>query len=111
MLNLSTATRIFLATTPVDLRAIFKRLGGLVQLLLRQASLCCHWFVFATPSRNRVKILVWDGSCLWVLGKRLERCRFTWTKGRGSSAGLRPEYLGALLSGLEVTATASWYPR
>lgn len=111
MLNLSAATRIFVATTPVDLRASFNRLGSLVQQVLSQDPLSGHWFVFTNEPRNRVKILVWDGSGLWVLAKRLERGRFTWPKGQGPSAALRPEELSALLSGLEVTAKANWYRR
>ena len=111
MLTLGSATRVFVATGPVDLRGSFNRLSSLVEGVLAQDPLSGHWFVFTNQRRNRVKVLVWDGSGLWVLAKRLERGRFSWPAAQGASAALRAEELGALLSGLEVTAKADWYRR
>jgi len=111
MLSLGAATRIFVATTPIDLRGSFNRLSSLVEQTLAQDPLSGHWFVFTNLRRNRVKVLVWDGSGLWVCAKRLERGKFSWPKGQGVSATLRPEELSALLSGLEITAKANWYRR
>jgi transposase len=111
MLTLSTATRIFVATTPVDLRGSFNRLSSLVEKVLAQDPLSGHWFVFTNQRKNRVKILVWDGTGLWVLAKRIEAGRLSWPRVEGASANLRPEELGALLSGLEVTEKAGWYRR
>ena len=111
MLTLGSATRIFVATAPVDLRGSFNRLNSLVEKVLAQDPLSGHWFVFTNRRKNRVKILVWDGSGLWVLAKRIEAGRLSWPQAEGTSASLRPEELGALLSGLEVTAKAGWYRR
>lgn len=111
MLSLGAATRIFVATSPVDLRGSFNRLSALVTQVLAQDPLSGHWFVFTNQRRNRIKILVWDGSGLWVLAKRIERGCLSWPKAEGVSTSLRPEELGALLSGLEVTAKADWYRR
>ena len=109
MLNLSAAARVFVATTPVDLRGSFNRLFALTQSVLQQDPLSGHWFVFTNRLRNRVKVLFWDGSGLWVCAKRLERGRFTWPQAQSPSASLRSEELIALLSGLEVRAKANWY--
>lgn len=111
MLNLSAATRVFVATAPVDLRGSFNRLFALTQAVLQQDPLSGHWFVFTNRQRNRVKVLFWDGSGLWVCAKRLERGRFTWPSAENASASLRSEELSALLSGLEVQAKANWYRR
>jgi transposase len=111
MLSLPTATRVFVATVPVDLRGSFNRLFALTQAVLQQDPLSGHWFVFTNRQRNRVKILFWDGSGLWVCAKRLERGRFTWPDTERPSASLRSEELSALLSGLEVQAKANWYRR
>jgi len=111
MLSLAAATRVFVATAPIDLRGGFDRLSGLVTQVLAQDPLSGHWFVFTNQRRNRLKILVWDGSGLWVCAKRLERGRFSWPAAEEPSAVLRPEELSALLCGLEVRAKADWYRR
>jgi transposase len=109
MLSITGATRVFVAVTPVDLRGSFNRLSSLVQQVLAQDPLAGHWFVFTNRRRNRIKILVWDGSGLWVLAKRLEKGRFSWPQVDGPSASLRPGELSALVCGLEVRAKANWY--
>ena len=75
MLNLSAATRVFIALAPVDLRGSFNRLSARAQNQLAQDPLSGHLFVFTNRLRNRLKILFWDGSGLWVCAKRLERGR------------------------------------
>jgi len=102
---------VFVATQPVDLRASFNRLFALTQSVLQQDPVSGHWFVFTNQERNRVKVLFWDGSGLWVCAKRLEKGRFSWPKSCESCARLRSEELLALLSGLEVKEKAGWYRR
>lgn len=111
MLNLAAATRVFVATQPVDLRRSFNGLFACVQQQLRLDPLSGHLFVFCNRTRNRLKILVWDGSGLWVCAKRLERGRFSWPQGENAVAILRNEELIALTSGLEVHAKRGWYRR
>ncbi len=111
MLNFSPAVRVFVALAPVDLRGSFNRLSALAQNQLAQDPLSGHLFVFANRSRNRVKILFWDGSGLWVCAKRLEQGRFSWPTGEGASVALRAAQLSALLSGLEVREKDGWYRR
>jgi len=111
MLNLSAATRAFIALTPVDLRGSFNRLSALAQTHLAQDPLSGHLFVFTNRRRNRLKILFWDGTGLWVCAKRLERGRFSWPSGAGPSVTWRGEQLSALVSGLEVRPKAGWYRR
>ncbi len=112
MLSCSSGTRIFVAIQPVDLRASFNRLFALTQSVLQQDPLSGHWFVFTNAPRNRVKVLFWDGSGLWVCAKRLEQGRFSWpSAGQRECARLRGEELLALLSGLEVRQKPGWYRR
>ena len=111
MLSPTAATRVFVATAAVDLRTGFSRLSHLVQHVLAQDPLSGHWFVFSNASRNRLKILYWDGTGLWILAKRLEQGRFSWPGPDGATATLRPEELVALLCGLEVRAKPGWYRR
>jgi len=111
MLTLSAATRVFVATAPVDLRASFNRLFALTQSVLQQDPLSGHWFVFTNRQRTRLKILFWDGTGLWCCAKRLERGRFSWVNDPAPCATLRGEELIVLLAGLEVRPKAGWYRR
>jgi len=109
MLSISPATRVFVALTPVDMRQSFNGLHAQVESLLQENPLSGHLFVFSNRLKNRVKILFWDGSGLWVCAKRLERGRFGWPIGEGASLCLRPEELQLLLHGLEGRSRRGWY--
>ena len=71
MFGLTTATRVFAATGATDMRIGFDGLFGLVRDVLGEDPLSGHLFLFANRDRTRIKILVWDGSGLWVCAKRL----------------------------------------
>ena len=109
MLSLSPATRIFLALAPIDGRKSFNGLYTLVKETLQQEPTSGYFFVFTNKSRNRLKILFWDGSGLFLCTKRLERGTFAWPAGEGASRLLRPEELQLLIHGLEGVARARWY--
>ena len=78
MFGLGPATRIYLAAGVADMRKGFEGLYGLVRDRLSCEPLSGHLFLFCNAQRNRLKVLVWDGSGLWVCAKRLEKGRFTW---------------------------------
>ena len=75
MLSLSPATRVFLATQPVDGRKGFNGLTVLVKEILQQEPTSGFLFVFLNKPRNRLKVLFWDGSGLILCTKRLEAGR------------------------------------
>jgi len=109
MLNLTSATRILVALEPVDMRQSFNGLYARVQSVLKEEPTNGHLFVFSNRHRNRLKILFWDGSGLWVCAKRLEKGTFGWPAGSGASAALRPEELTLLVHGLEGTSRRNWH--
>ena len=109
MLSLSTATRVFVALEPVDLRQSFNGLYSRVQAVLQEDPMSGHLFVFTNRSRQRLKILFWDGSGLWVCAKRLEKGTFGWPQGEGASRCLRSEELNLLVHGLEGIRRRNWH--
>ena len=82
MIGLGPATRILLAVEPVDGRLSFNGLLALVQNRLAADPLSGQVYVFTNRRRNRLKLLFWDGSGLFLCTKRLERARFGWPPGR-----------------------------
>jgi transposase len=111
MLNVSGTTRVLVATVPVDLRGSFNRLYGYVVEHLMGDPLSGNLFLFTNRRRNRIKILWFDGSGLWVCAKRLESGRFTWPVSDQGQVSLRGEEFSALIHGLEVHTKAGWYRR
>jgi len=109
MLSLSPATRIFVALAPVDMRQGFNGLYARVQTVLAEEPTSGHWFVFLNKRRNRLKILTYDGSGLWVLSKRLEGGTFAPPSGEGPSQCLRPEELMLLIHGIEGASRRAWH--
>jgi transposase len=108
MLSLSSATRIFVALEPVDMRQSFNGLYARVQTVLEQEPTSGHWFVFTNKPRNRLKILFWDGSGLFICAKRLEKGTFGWPSSEGKSQCLRPEELTLLIHGIESASRRQW---
>ena len=66
MFGLGPATRIYLAAGGTDMRKGFDGLYGLVRDRLLCEPLSGHLFLFCSAQRNRVKVLAWDGSGLWI---------------------------------------------
>lgn len=103
MFGLGPATKIYIAVEGVDMRKGFDGLYGLVRDRLGQDPLSGHLFLFTNRSHTRLKVLVWDGSGLWVCAKRLEKGRFGWpTAPQEQCLVMRPEELAMLVSGLDI---------
>ena len=101
------ATRIYLAAGATDMRKGFEGLYGLVRDRLQCEPLSGHIFVFSNAQRNRLKLLFYDGSGLWVCAKRLERGCFHWPKvgSEQTKLLLNHEELTLLVGGIDLLHT------
>ncbi len=116
MLTFPGSLKVFLALDPADLRKSFNGLWALTLNRLKCDPLSGSLFVFTNRRCNRIKILYWDGTGLWVMIKRLEKGTFNWPKGIDVSDGrlqLSPEALGMLLDGVDLRngSLRPWYQR
>lgn len=113
MFGFGPATRIYLATGATDMRKGFEGLYGLVRDRLSCEPLSGHVFLFSNAKRNRLRMLFWDGSGLWVCAKRLERGRFWWPEAAGGETRvvLSHEELALLVGGIDLAAARPrrWY--
>jgi transposase len=107
------ATRIYLAAGATDMRKGFEGLYGLARDRLSCDPLSGHIFLFTNARHNRLKLLFWDGSGLWVCAKRLEKGRFRWPEAEGSQLKvvLNHEELALLVGGIDLVAARRrrWY--
>jgi transposase len=112
MLAFPAGFKIYLAVEPVDMRKQCNGLWALASERLREDPRRGAVFAFSNKSRDRLKILYWDGSGVWVLAKRLERGRFSWPVGSDAiKLSLTPEALTMLLAGIDLKqgAKKAWY--
>jgi transposase len=111
MLALTPTTRVFLAAGATDMRKSFNSLAAIIQNTLAHDPTCGHLFGFCNRRRDRIKVMYWDGSGLWVCAKRLEKGTFAWPESRANSIELSREELLMLLSGIDLSAThrRRWY--
>jgi transposase len=107
MIPLSPATRIFLAAGATDLRKSFEGLSDLVAHQFKEDPLSGHLYVFANRRKNRVKLLYFDGTGMWVCVKRLMGLGcFAWPR-TGEPGGLQmaAQELTLLLTGIDLEKT------
>lgn len=116
MFTIGPATRIYLAAGATDLRRGFDGLASMAKTVWNADPLSGHLFLFANRHRNRIKILWWDGSGLWLCTRRLEQGRYSWPEApaKGSrGVTLTSQELALLLGGIDLTQTRrkDWWRR
>ena len=111
MLGLGAATRIFVATGKTDMRLGFNGLYGMVKERLERDPADGHLYLFANARRDRMKILFFDGSSLWVCCRRMEGGRLRWPEAAGGKVQLSREEFALLMGGIDLTQTRrrKWY--
>lgn len=111
MLGLGAATRIYVATGATDMRLSFDGLYALVVGQLQRDPRTGHLFLFANKRRDRMKILFFDGSSLWVCARRMEQGRLHWPSSEEGRMQLSREEFALLIGGIDLSATRKrkWY--
>lgn len=103
MLNDACAERVYLACGATDMRKSIDGLAVVVQVCFELDPFSNSWFVFCNRGRNKLKILRWDHNGFWLYYRRLERGRFEWPSGVGSSPrAITRRELQWLLDGLPL---------
>lgn len=97
------------------MRKNFNGLYGLVRDHLGCDPESGHVFLFTNARRNRLKLLVYDRSGLWVCAKKLDRGCFRWPDADSmvKKIVLSHEELTLLLGGIDLKETKPrrWYRR
>ena len=100
----ASSVRIFLCTSPTDMRRGFDRLAETVRSSLAQDPLDGSLFVFRSRGGDRLKILYWDkdGFCLWY--KRLEEGTFRFPAVQDGVGGveIKASEMAMLLEGIDL---------
>lgn len=104
MFSLGEAHRYFLYREATDMRKGFNGLSGLVRNELDKDPLSGDVFVFINRSRNRMKLLVWEGDGFLLLYKRLEKGRFEYPRFNDNSqdAKISWQQLMLIVKGIDL---------
>lgn len=116
MLSFTGSLRVLVALEPCDMRKSFNGLYALASEHLGEDPRGGTLVVFGNRRRNRLRILHFDGTGLWVMAKRLEEGTFSWPKdveGCARKLALRPEALAMLTDGIDLHGARMrpWYGR
>jgi transposase len=105
--SMGAATRIYLAPGATDMRKSYDGLYGLVRDQLLCDPLSGHLFLFSNAKRNRLKIIFFDGTGLWVCSKRIERGAVHWpvVDSEQRKVVLSQEQFTMLLGGIDLART------
>lgn len=116
MLSFTGSLKVFLAVEPCDLRKSFNGLHARVTETLGEDPRSGALFVFINRRHTRLKILLFDGTGLWVCTKRLEEGTFSWPRHvepNTTKFRLTPEALALLTDGVDLRGAQlrPWYER
>ena len=107
--------RVCLAVEPVDFRKSFEGLALVVKGVLKEDERSSKIFVFTNRKRDRIRLLYWDGSGLWLLTKKLEIGNFSWPDAAAAHGRvkmrIKSEVLQMILSGIDLKGARMrpWY--
>lgn len=114
MIAPSSTFRIYLATAPVDFR---KGIDGLANYVTSNFDLdpfSGAFFVFRSKGRDKIKVLMWDGTGLIMIYKRIEGKGFVWPRLSEGTMTLTKAQFEALFEGLDwrnVTTARYLHPK
>jgi transposase len=105
VIHLPASVRVYLCTSPCDMRRSFDGLHALVSGAMQLDAFAGHLFCFANRRRDRVKILYWDRDGFAVWAKRLEEGTYAmpFDEGDEPRREITAQELGALLSGIDLS--------
>ena len=116
MILLPRAVRVYVASSPCNLRKSFDGLSNEVRSVLSRDPLSGHVFVFLNRRKNQAKLLAWTRGGFTVVHKRLERGTFAFARQVTEEARcveIDVHELSMLLEGIDVRTgrqSARWEP-
>ncbi len=93
--------KIYLATEPVDFRKGMDGLAGNVMTELELDPFNGAVFIFRSKRANKLKMIVWDGTGMVLIHKRIEGRGFVWPGIRNGTVQLSRTQFEALFEGLD----------
>lgn len=106
MIGLRGDMKVLVASRPIDFRRGVHGLVAMVAQALSADPYCGDIFVFRSKRKDRLKLVVWDGSGMVLVTKWLEEGAFIFPPIRDGAVVLTATQLSVLLAGLDWTQVA-----
>lgn len=106
MIGLRSDLKVLVASRPIDFRRGVHGLVAMVAQALSADPYCGDIFVFRSKRKDRLKLIVWDGSGMVLVTKWLEEGGFTFPPVRDGAVVLTSTQFSVLLAGLDWTQVA-----
>jgi len=98
--------RVLVATRPIDFRRGVHGLVAMVAQALIGDPYCGDIFVFRSKRKDRIKMILWDGTGMVLVTKWLEEGGFTFPPVQDGAVSLTATQLSVLMAGLDWTRVA-----
>ncbi len=108
-----TTSQVWLVVEPIDMRAGIDSLSQRIQATLGRSPCDGSAYAFRNRRQNRLKLLIWDGTGVWLCQRRLHRGHFIWPSADTPVCALTAAQWQWLITGvdwrrLEAPAPAHW---
>lgn len=105
--------QVWLAVEPVDIRLGIDGLSLKIQQALGRSPCDGTAYAFRNRNGNRIKLLIWDGTGVWLCVRRLHHGRFTWPQSDDTTCALSQAEWRWLTAGvdwrrLQAKPSAQW---
>jgi transposase len=103
MIGLRSDLKVLVAARPIDFRRGVHGLVAMVAEALNGDPYCGNVFVFRSKRKDRIKMVVWDGTGMVLVTKWLEEGAFTFPPIQDGAVVLTATQLSVLVAGLDWT--------
>ncbi len=95
------AEEVWLVVEAVDMRQGIDGLSLRIQQALGRSPCDGSAYAFRNRAGNRIKLLVWDGTGVWLCVRRLHQGRFTWPQSNDATCVLKQAEWRWLTAGVD----------
>lgn len=92
---------VWLLVAPVDMRSGIDSLSQRIQNLLGKSPCDGNAYAFRNRRGTRLKLLLWDGSGVWLCQRRLHQGKFVWPRAEDATVTLTAQQWAWLVTGVD----------
>ncbi len=93
--------QVWLVIEPMDMRAGIDGLSLRIQNALGRPPCDGSAYAFRNRRATRMKLLIWDGTGVWLCHRRLHQGHFVWPVAEGTTVTLNPRQWTWLITGVD----------